>query len=167
MGDTIKFPNGGYDVRIVRKQDILDCLDKNVTDKEVILEIIEQFEIDASNFINQGRWTGLPFVGNVRVPPKIKAEQQEEQQELIQVAKETLDKQKYYMFRKQLGIDNHLKNKQETLYRYILSKMIKKNNKTYKKLVVKKGELWARLHSYFSYALTPFGIEINFDYGEE
>ena len=32
MADTFKFPNGGYDVTICRKQDILDCIDKNIID---------------------------------------------------------------------------------------------------------------------------------------
>ena len=32
------FPNG-YDVRVVRKQDILDCIDDNIIDKDIALEL--------------------------------------------------------------------------------------------------------------------------------
>ena len=61
-----KFPNG-YDVRVVRKQDILDCIDENIIDKEIALELITQCEIDACQYINEGKWTGLPYIGSVRL----------------------------------------------------------------------------------------------------
>ena len=68
MSDTLRFPNGGYNVTVCRKQDILDCLDANVVDKEVVLAIITQCEIDATNFLKEGRWTGIPYLGNMRIP---------------------------------------------------------------------------------------------------
>ena len=60
MADIFKFPNGGYDITVCRKQDIIDALDANVTDKEVVLAIITQCEVDATNFLKEGRWTGIP-----------------------------------------------------------------------------------------------------------
>ena len=34
MADTYKFPGGGYDVTVFKKQDVLDCIDKNILDKD-------------------------------------------------------------------------------------------------------------------------------------
>ena len=42
MADTYKFPGGGYDVTVFKKQDVLDCIDKNILDKDVALAVIEQ-----------------------------------------------------------------------------------------------------------------------------
>ena len=68
MADTYKFPGGGYDVTVFKKQDVLDCIDKNILDKDVALAFIEQLEVDAANFLKEGRWTGIPFIGNIRIP---------------------------------------------------------------------------------------------------
>ena len=35
MSEQFKFPNGGYEVTVLRKQDILDCIDDNIIDKEI------------------------------------------------------------------------------------------------------------------------------------
>ena len=35
MSEQFKFPNGGYEVTVLRKQDILDCIDDNIIDKEL------------------------------------------------------------------------------------------------------------------------------------
>ena len=66
MNDTIKMPGGGYDVKVVRKEDILRCIDSNILDKDIMLAFINQFEVDASNFLSQGRWTSLPYIGTLR-----------------------------------------------------------------------------------------------------
>ena len=50
MADTFKFPNGGYDVTVLKRQDILDCIDANIIDKEVALAIVDQCELDAAEF---------------------------------------------------------------------------------------------------------------------
>lgn len=68
MADVFRFPNDGYDVTIVKKQDILDCIDENIIDKEVALSIVEHCEKTAAEFISSGRWTGIPFIGNIRIP---------------------------------------------------------------------------------------------------
>ena len=35
MSDIYKFPSGGYEVTVFKKQDILDCIDNNILDKEI------------------------------------------------------------------------------------------------------------------------------------
>ena len=56
MTDTYKFP-GGNDVKVLRKEDIINTINCNIVDKEVALAIVKQCEIDAANFLRKGRWT--------------------------------------------------------------------------------------------------------------
>ena len=139
MSDIFKFPNG-YDVTVVRKQDILDCLDANVIDKEVVLAVISQCELDASNFIESGRWTGIPFLCSIRVPKRTQRLRSPEIQELIETAKNTLDKDRYLVFRQQLGDNIASEEKHERFYRYVVSHFVNNNRKFYNKLIRKYNE---------------------------
>ena len=100
MSDVLKFPNDGYDVEVCRKQDIIDCLDTNV-DKELVSAIITQCESDISDFIEQGIWAGIPYLGNIRVPKHKQKFQEINGTELLETAKETLIKQRYNIFKKE------------------------------------------------------------------
>ena len=59
-----RYPKGN-EVRVVRKADILKCIDENIIDKEIALEIVTQCEIDAANYLTNGKWTGIPYMGNI------------------------------------------------------------------------------------------------------
>lgn len=139
MSDILKFPNG-YDVTVVRKQDIIDCLDENVVDKDIVLAVISQCELDAANFIQSGRWTGIPFLGSIRVPKHVQKLYSPETQELIEEARNTLEKDRYIVFRQQLHADLGREEKEERYYRYIVSHFVNNNRKYYNKLVKKYGE---------------------------
>lgn len=158
MAEIYTFP-GGYEVNVFKKQDILDCIDKNIVDKDIALAIVEQCELDAANFLREGRWTGIPFIGNIRVP-KLKAmEATIEQQAIIEGAKETLDTNKYVLFRRQLSYDNIRHIKQERYYKYITSMAVSRNRKLYKKLCNEKGEYYARIFLYASKSITSVDNE--------
>ena len=159
MADTYKFPGGGYDVTVFKKQDVLDCIDKNILDKDVALAFIEQLEVDAANFLKEGRWTGIPFIGNIRIHKLRQLEESPEQQALIAEAKENLDADKYILFRTQLGKENSKHIKQERYYRYITSIAISHNRRLYKKLCEEKGEYFARIYLYASYNVTALNNE--------
>ena len=159
MADIYKFPSGGYEVTVCKKQDILDCIDKNIIDKEVALAIVERCEIDAANFLKEGRWTGIPFIGNIRIPKLKQLEESPEQQALIAEAKANLDYHKYVLFRTQLGKENSKHIKQERYYRYITSIAIAHNQKLYKKLCATKGEYYARIYLFASYNITSLDNE--------
>lgn len=156
MNDTIKMPNGGYDVKVVRKEDILKCIDSNILDKDIMLAFINQFEIDASNFLSQGRWTSLPYVGTLRRNQYKEALNSEEVRELDEAARENLDKNKYILFRKNLRDDIARGLKRERIYKYTLSQVVKKNKKFYDYLEKTKGELVARVVCYSMFDLTSF-----------
>lgn len=145
MNDTIKMPNGGYNVKVVRKEDIIKCIDSNILDKDIMLAFITQFEVDANNFLSQGRWTSLPYIGTLRKNQYKEALNSEEVKELDEAAKETLDKDKYILFRKDLRNNIARNLKRERLYKYILSQVVKKNKKYYDYLENTKGELIARV----------------------
>ena len=44
MADTYKFPGGGYDVTVFKKQDVLDCIDKNILDKDKVQGLIDRLK---------------------------------------------------------------------------------------------------------------------------
>lgn len=156
MNDTIKMPGGGYDVKVVRKEDILKCIDNNIVDKDIMLAFITQFEIDASNFLVQGRWTSLPYIGTLRKNQYKEALNSEEVRELDEAAKENLDRSKYLLFRKDLRNDIAKAIKRERLYSYTLSQVVKKNKEFYNYLESTKGELYARVICYSMYQLTSY-----------
>lgn len=158
MADTFKFPDG-YDVTICRKSDIMNCIDKNIVDKDVALAIIEHCEFQAAEFIRQGRWTGIPFIGNIRVPKGRSILKTDEQQALIAEAKEHLDKEQYVMFRHRLAKENAIQIKQERYYKYITSIAVNKNRKLYNKLCKEKGEVYARLYLYSCSTITAINNE--------
>lgn len=159
MSDTYKFPNNGYDVIVCKKQDILDCIDSNIIDKEIALEIVTQCELDAANFIREGRWAGIPFIGNIRIPKSKLMEKDPAQQALIEEAKEQLDPKQYILFRKQLNVDNSERIKQERYYKYIVSIAVNKNRKLYKELCRTKGEVYARIFLFASKNITSINNE--------
>jgi hypothetical protein len=154
MNDTIKMPGGGYDVKVVRKEDILKCIDSNILDKDIMLAFINQFEVDASNFLSQGRWTSLPYIGTLRKSQYKEALNSEEVKELDEAAKENLDKNKYILFRKDLRNDIAKSIKRERLYKYTLSQVVTKNKKFYNYVEQTKGELYARVICHSMYELT-------------
>lgn len=167
MADIFKFPNGGYDVVVCRKQDIIDCIDKNIIDKEVALDIVTQCEKDAIEFIKQGRWAGIPFIGNIRVPKLKQLQDSEEQKELIDSAKEVLDKEQFVMFRKRLTIDNTIRIKNERYFKYIVSMEVNKNKSLFKKLSKTKGEHYAKVYLFATHHVTAIDRDPSLIYYNE
>lgn len=154
MADIFKFPNGGYDVTICRKKDILECIDENIIDKDVALAIVEHCEYTAADYIKEGVWAGIPFIGNIRISKTKQLLKSDEQQALIAEAKENLDKDKYILFRKRLNKENVKRISQDRYYRYITSIAVSNNRKLFKHLCKTKGEVFARVYLFCSYEVT-------------
>lgn len=148
MPEVRKFPPEGYEVTVLRKQDVLKCIDENIIDKEIALEIVRRCEIDAANFLKEGRWAGIPFLGNLRIPKVVKTFLEEDTQQLMEDAKANLDKDKYLLFRRQFAKDVVKREDRERLYKYELSKFVGKNLKFFRALVDEKGEKFARVISF-------------------
>lgn len=166
MEDTYKFP-GGFDVKVVRKQDVVECINSNIVDKEVALALVQQCEIDAANFLRSGRWTGIPFIGSIRVPKVVQMQKSKEQQELIAATRETASPEQYVLFRRNLAIDNYKRIKAQKYYKYVLSMAITKNRALFKKMIKDKGEPYARIHFFLNNSITAVNNEyIDIDDGE-
>lgn len=142
-----KFPNG-YEVEVLTKDDIIKSLDDDV-DKELLSIIIDQCNADIVKFLEEERWTGIPFFGNIRIPKRVKKLQSDKVQNLIKDAKQTLTLSKYKEFRKELANDIRNEEKEETHYNYVISKFVKKNAKFYKYLVEVYGIDLAKLKCWF------------------
>ena len=158
MQDTYKFP-GGKDVKIVRKEDIINTINTNIVDTEVALAIVKQCEIDAVNFMKKGRLTGIPFMGTIKVPDTIKMSQTKEQKDLIIAAMENTTNEQFVMFRRNLAYDNKVKIKARKYYNYVLSLSVAKNRNQFKKMCKEKGEAYARIHFFLLYSVTSVNNE--------
>lgn len=158
MADTFKFPQG-YDVAVYRKQDILDCIDENIIDKDIALTIVKQCEVDCAEFIRQGRWAAIPFIGNIRESKIELAKEDPEKQALIEEAKSQLDREQYIMFRKELFKEDIKKIKHDRYYKYIVSIEANKNKKLFKKLCNTKGEIYARLRMFINHNIKVITTE--------
>ena len=148
MADIFKFPRGGYDVKVLRKEDVIASINKNILDKEVALAIVKQCEIDATNYIKEGRWAGIPFIGNIRIPKTVQNFMTEETQKILSEAKENLSSDKYVLFRKNYSNEVGKQIKTERYYRYVVSKFAGKNQKFFKLIAAKHGDIYARLLCY-------------------
>lgn len=156
--DTYKFP-GGKDVTVVRKQDVIECINTNIIDKEVALAIIEQCEIDAANFLRQGRWTGIPFIGNIRASKVSALHKTKEQQELIDYVRNNSSIEHYVLFRKNLAADNEKRVKATKHFNYVLAMAVTRNRQGFKKLCKDRGEKYARIHYFLTYTITAVDNE--------
>lgn len=166
MTDTYKFP-GGKDVTIVRKQDIIECINDNIVDKEVALTIIQQCETDAATFLRQGRWVGIPFIGSIRANQIRKLEKSKEQQELIEAAYNTVSKEQYVIFRKNLAYDNEKRLKAQRYYNYVLASAVAKNRNLFKKMCKERGEAFTRIHFFLNHSIVAVSNELDYELNGE
>ena len=144
MAKQVKFPRG-YEVTIVTKSDILETLDANVVDKEIMKEIIDNLEKEATQFLQNEVWTGFPFLGSIKTSEVQQILKQEDMKELLQEAKDNLDEEKYLLFRKNLAGEIQSQLKTSKYYRYTTAINIHKYKKLYKYIRMFYGTTIARL----------------------
>ncbi len=143
--ETRKFPGeGGSDVHIVRKKDILKTIDLNITDKDIALELISKLEKDAAEYMTKGIWISIPFIGNIKIKDSLAA--YNENSELFKEAKDTMTKEEYVLFRKNVIVNACKEKRESRLEDYNLSKLIKRNSKSFNKLIKKHGAVYSKLH---------------------
>lgn len=161
MPTTNKFPNGGYDVKVLRKEDVIKCIDDNIIDKDIALTLIKRLEIDAATVVQQGGWAGIPHLGSLRIPLHKKLARTEESVELVKEAWNTLDKQRYILFRKDLAGEYKKREKNERFFKYCVSMMANKNKILYKELIDTKGLDWTNVFMYVCREFEPIGGDSN------
>ena len=148
MADIFQFPRGGYEVEVLRKEDILNTIDDYIIDKEIALDIIKKCEQDAIDFLKQGEWVSIPFIGSIKIPDTVKLMSDDKTKELLESAEEELDKQKYILFRRSLANDVGKRVKINRYQNYMTSKFVTNNKQLYKKLVKDFGEHIAKFLCY-------------------
>ncbi len=158
MQDTYKFP-GGRDVKVVRKEDIINTIKTNIVDTEVALAIVRQCEVDAANFIKKGRLAGIPFMGTIKVPETVQLLKTKEQRELIEAAANTVNNEQFVMFRRNLAYDNKRRIQARKYYNYVLSIAVAKNRNQFKKMCKERGETYARIHFFLLASVTSVNNE--------
>lgn len=158
MSDVFNFPNNGYAVKVLRKEDVLASIDKNIIDKDVALAIVKRCEIDAANFLKEGRWAGIPFMGSIRIPKTVQMMNSSESKELLKEAQDSLEKSKYLLFRKNYANEIGKQVKLDRYYRYMVSKFIGRNPKIFYYATDKYNDLYARV---LCYTLAEAITEIN------
>lgn len=147
MASVVRFPgSGGYDVTIIRKQDVLDCIDSNIIDKEVALDLISKLEIDATTLISAGYKANFPYLGSISYPEVSKLLHSPEVKDNIMNARKILDKESYIMFRKKVAKDIAIKTGYERYYKWRVAGLVKHQNKKFKELAAEKGEAFARFY---------------------
>ena len=149
MAETFKFPHGGNDVTIVRKQDILDCIDQNILDKDVALAIIEQCEIDIEQNLIAGKWTGIPFLGSLK-PKLMRKTVSAEVKETVKEAKIQMERSTYILFRKNLVNDLAKQEKYNRYAKYITSIAANTYKNKYRILCKTKGEAYAKAYMFLT-----------------
>ena len=153
-----RYPKGN-EVRVVRKADILKCIDENIIDKEIALEIVTQCEIDAANYLTNGKWTGIPYMGNII--SNISGLIIRQNADLLDAATEELTEHELLLFRKELVADGNARVKHKRYTSYVASKMATRNRDLYNRLVKTKGFSYAKLYMYFYANLTVVGDSNN------
>lgn len=150
MKEQYKFPNG-YEFTVVNKEDIINTIEDNIVDKELMFDLITEMENTALSFIEAGHWTGIPFLGNVRVSPYTKELRHKETKELLTAAKRTLPKEEFYVFNRNVGKEIIHKQNINRRYRYEVSKIISKHRKEYIRLAKVTGDNYGRFYMYTKY----------------
>lgn len=161
MKETRKFPNGD-EVYIVSKQKVLDCIDENITDKEIALEVVTRCEQLAAKYLIENRWVSIPHIGNIRIPKHKLDLYTEDTQNRFKEAYNTLPTEEYIAFKiseltrinKKEYVDRH--------FNYVLSKNIKLYEDYYKKIKARRNETAALVAVYclnFVHVVTDEYIE--------
>ena len=163
MPETFRLPNGGYDVTVCRRKDIIDSINSVDIDKNILNAVIEQCERDAESFLQNGVWTGIPYLGNMRVPEHTQKFKEINGKELVATARETLDEKQFSVFKREFNAHIAISVEQERLYNYRTSMYVTKHRWQYNKYIKDKRaskcsdkNVFARFMCYSCITLTNF-----------
>lgn len=141
-----KYGKSNY-IKVVRKQDVLKCIDDNIIDKDVALAVITQCEMDAANYLINGKWTGIPYIGNISI--KVGNIALRENRDILEAARQDMTKHEFILFKKEIVADANNRYKYHKYISYVASKMANANKPLYERLVKKYGFNYAKLCMYF------------------
>lgn len=149
------FPYSNFDVVIVEKEDILKTIDNNIIDKDIALELVRNLEVKAEQYVKEKRWTGIPYLGNIRVPKGLSKEVQDSYKDIRTVAYNTMDKKSYVAFIREICLDNSAAIKYNRFFNQILAIAVRKDKQKWTRLCRAKGDAYASCKMVFGYLLKP------------
>lgn len=168
--DFRRFPKG-YSVRVVRKEDIIATLDANVTDKDVVLDVIKHCEVSAANYISNGRWASIPYMGSLKLnlnKIKVKNTIKEFREASDEVTDKTdaQERARYYLFKKELTAKANRELNAQRYYNYIVALGINKHPKEYERVYRAFGKVTARLYIYFLMNVVAIDNRYEYEYSD-
>jgi hypothetical protein len=144
-----KFPApDGRMVLIENKESILKCIDDNILDKEVALMFITQLEKDAQHHIENGDFTGIPYIGKIKMRAGSKAYM--DNKSTLDAAKETMSPNEFNAFKAEMMHEAVVRENQIKVFKYQTSRMANKNGKSYWHTVETLGKYKANIRYYFA-----------------
>lgn len=153
-----QFPGAGYNVVVLRKEDVLKTIDDNIIDKSIALDLIKQCEIDAANFVKEGRTATIPYIGAICFNSPKKAVL--DSVNALHDANKKLSKKEYLLFKKRAAINKIKEIKYIKHCKFSIRTAIKSNRELYKNLVRCYSQSYANLQMYFSRNLTYIEPEV-------
>lgn len=160
--NTRKFPHGN-DVIILKKDDILKTIDANIIDKDVALAIVNQLSCDIAKNIVEDKWTGIPYIGNVRYNSMAKLIKNHT--DIMNDAKSVLSKDEYVVFKRNVLKQTSNEAKLGRVSKYQASMFVREHPKCYRSWIA-KGEAYADCKAYFLSNLTACQTDYSYLYAE-
>lgn len=151
-----KFPWGmnPENVTLVNKHDVLKTIDDNIIDKQIALELVTQLELDLGGYVATGVAAGIPYVGRLKQRTGSLALKMHSDE--LDAAKQTMDREQFIMFRKELVFEEVSKANYNRLYKYEVSMLANKraNRRSYWNLVDEIGAARADIRFHGALYLT-------------
>jgi len=141
------FPHGGFEVKLVRKEDILKTIDDNIIDKDVARELINNIETKAERILNSSvdAWVSIPYFGSMRRPKTIRLRTDPEFTAAATHVYENKSKDEFVMFMKNSYNDYTAQLHYQAYFNKLAARYARLYPIKYRQYYNEKGEHYARL----------------------
>lgn len=150
-----RIPNSNQSIQVFDRKSMFDCILANITDRHTAFEVIKSVEENANKLLNEGKWVGIPFMGNIRIPTYKQFELSKEQQNTFKAIREYSDRSKYILARKEIRKSNVAQAKLDTYYNYVVSIEQYKRKLEFKELCKKYGKPLAKGYLFCTSTFAP------------
>lgn len=141
-----------YDIVIRKKDDILKTIQRDVTDGEVLNDIISSLERSIANNIINKENTSLPLIGRLDI--NLSKQSLYKNIPILKTAKKVMTENQYLVFKKELARDEQERINHERNVNWLKTRAKNDNIRLYKSLVKIHGENYALLYCYFQSLMT-------------
>lgn len=149
----IKSSNFEFPAAVYHKDDIINAIAKNITDAEILNDIVSSVEKNAHDYICDGDWAALPLIGSVK--PNARYESLRSNAYRLRDAKQIMNRTDYINFKRELSIKELKRIKRCSSIYYAMNLAKNKHKAIHKIKCSLKGEQFASLYCYFYNSLKP------------